>query len=384
MQKIVKYKTADNELRYEFQLYLGIDPQTGRKKRTRRRGFKTKKSAELALSRLKLELANKGTLKRDNNILFSKVYNEWFEQYVNTVRESTYTKTQGMFNKHILPAFGDKRIRTITIDQVQRAVNKWFKATSKNYKRWYNYTVAVFEFAIKRGYMTDKNPAKFITMPHKEDVSGDAPENFWNKQELAIFFSHIDRASQPETYTLFRLLAWGGLRRGEILALTWNDLNLKGGTLRINKTLTQGEKGKQIVQAPKTRKSRRTIVLDPKTLELLKRWRAIQKRNYMALGFNTMHKDQLIFASRTNTHKSLNTPAKWLNKILKTCDFKPITVHGFRHSHASALFAAGATIKEVQERLGHQDVTTTLNIYTHVTKDQNKRAVEKLVNYLNF
>ena len=61
-----------------------------------------------------------------------------------------------------------------------------------------------------------------------------------------------------------------------------------------------------------------------------------------------------------------------------------ITIHGFRHSHASAMFAAGATIKEVQERLGHEDVETTLNIYTHVTDQQNKEAVQKLVNFLDF
>ncbi|CAI2680574.1 Tyrosine recombinase XerC [Apilactobacillus kunkeei] len=63
---------------------------------------------------------------------------------------------------------------------------------------------------------------------------------------------------------------------------------------------------------------------------------------------------------------------------------KKITVHGFRHSHSSALFAAGATIKEVQERLGHEDAQTTMNIYTHVTSKQNKNAVKKLSSYLNF
>lgn len=110
-----------------FQLYMGIDPQTGNKKRTRRRGFKTKKEATLALSRLQLELENKSSLPTENNILFSEVYSEWYDQYQNTVRESTLARTDGMFQNHILPALGNKRIRTITIKQVQSAVNKWFK-----------------------------------------------------------------------------------------------------------------------------------------------------------------------------------------------------------------------------------------------------------------
>lgn len=382
--KINEYKSKNGERRYGFQIYLGVDPQTGKKKTTRRAGFKTKKSAELALSRLKLEIANKGAIEKDNNVLFSKVYHEWYQQYINTVRESTYARTAGMFDNHILPIFGDKRIRTITTTQVQKAVNKWFKEVTYNYKRWYNYVVAVIDFALKRGYMDGKNPAKLITLPKKPDKYGDQPENFWSKQELATFFSLIDQKEQPEQYALFRLLAFGGLRRGEVLALTWGDLNTSSNTLRINKTLTQGMKGKQIIQAPKTHKSRRTIILDPKTMEILKHWRVAQKRRYMALGINTMNKDQLIFATRYNTHKVLNCPSKWLRALIKDTDLKPITIHGFRHSHASALFAGGASIKEVQDRLGHEDAQTTLNVYTHVTKDQNKEAVDKLVNYLDF
>ena len=92
----------------------------------------------------------------------------------------------------------------------------------------------------------------------------------------------------------------------------------------------------------------------------------------------------MIFASSKNSYKSLDQPWKWLSKIIRANKLKKITVHGFRHSHASALFSAGASIKEVQERLGHEDVQTTMNVYTHVTAKQNKNAVDKLSSYLNF
>nr|WP_252898930.1 tyrosine-type recombinase/integrase [Secundilactobacillus odoratitofui] len=129
----------------------------------------------------------------------------------------------------------------------------------------------------------------------------------------------------------------------------------------------------------------RVISLDPQTTDVLKHWRSQQRRMFLELGFNTMNTDQLIFANTKNRFKSLNMPAKWLTKIIDDNHLEPrITVHGFRHSHASALFSAGASIKEVQTRLGHEDAQTTLNIYTHVTKNQEKAAVEKLVNYLNF
>ncbi|RRG11055.1 MAG: site-specific integrase [Lactobacillus sp.] len=386
MVNIKGYQTSNGQKRYEFQLYTGTNSQTGKQERTRRRGFKTKKEANIALSKLRLQLTRSEHPEKANNIPFSEVYKEWYVQYIHTVRESTFARTEGMFDNHILPEFGNKRIRTITADQIQKAVNKWYKQTTYNYKRWYNYTASVLDFGKRRGYINrwEPNPARMIVMPKKHDDFDDKPENFWSKQELETFFNLIDKEKQPEQYALFRLLAFGGLRRGEILALKWSDLNTTECTVSIQRTLTQGRKGKQIVQPPKTHKSRRKIILDSRTMNILKHWRLIQQQRYLKLGINTINNDQLMFANRYNRHKVLNCPSKWLHALIDGTSLKPITVHGFRHTHASALFAGGASIKEVQDRLGHQDAQTTLNIYTHVTKDQNKEAVIKLASYLNF
>ena len=383
MASITSYTTGNGDKRYMIQVYQGLDPQTGKPKRVKRRGFRTKKEATLEANRLELAIAQ-GDLQKENNILFKTVYEQWYQGYINTVRVSTYARTAGMFDNHILPAFGNKRIRTITIAQVQTAVNKWFKETTYNYKRWYNYTVAIFEYALAHGYMTGDNPAKKVTLPKQIESWGEKPENFWDKRTLTQFFSYIDPINDLEKFTLFRVLAFAGVRRGECLALEWDDINFSQSTMRINKTLTQGIRGKQIVQAPKTKAGRREITLDTKTLSYLKKWRMEQKRVYLMLGHNTLQPHQLIFANTKNGFKSLNTPAKWLNKIIRDHDLKPITVHGFRHTSASMLFIAGASIKEVQTRLGHEDAQTTLNIYTHVTQAQDNEASEKLARYLDF
>ena len=383
MATIKQYQTKNAATRYEIVVYGGRDPLTDKKRWIHKRGFRTKKEATLAASRITVK-ADEGGLITGVKKSFSQVYEEWYAGYINTVRESTYARTRGMFNNHILPYFGKRGIQDITAAQLQRAVNLWAKEATRNYKRWFNYVAAVLEYAVRQGYIS-LNPAKRVVAPKRQDTAGDKPENFWDKAELETFFSYLDPEHEPEQYTLFRVLAFGGLRRGECLALTWNDIDFTAGTIRVNKTLTQGVKGHQIVQAPKTKKGRRTVPMDPATMAALKRWRLRQMQKYMALGINTNQPDQLVFATRFNTHKYLNQPEKWLKQIEDAHNIQHrITVHGFRHSHASALFAAGATIKEVQERLGHEDVQTTLNVYTHVTKNQNQEAVEKLTAYLGF
>lgn len=383
MAKVQKYIKKDGTTAFMFRAYLGIDPQTGKAKRTTRRGFTTEKQARLEMKQIEFKASQGQTVIHECNKTFQQVYEEWYQSYINTVRESTWNRTAGMFSNHILPALGKYRIRTITTAQCQTSLNKWYKQTTRNYKRWFNYVQSIFEYGIHQGYINN-NPAKQVIMPKKHEKTGKELPNFWDKEQLKIFFNHIDPDKELEKYTLFRVLAFTGVRRGECLALTWGDLDIQKKTLSINKTLTQGIKGKQIIQATKTKKGTRTISIDSTTMYYLKLWKLEQRKSLLMLGFNATKKEQLMFVTKNNTFKSLNTPAKWLKKIINKSGLPKITVHGFRHSHASALFAAGATIKEVQERLGHEDAQTTLNIYTHVTQKQDQEAVQKLVNFLNF
>ncbi|MCT3034844.1 site-specific integrase [Pediococcus parvulus] len=383
MAQINKYQLKNGDTRYMFKLYTGINPATGKKSNTTRRGFKTQKEATLALSRLELEINDKGSLPKENNILFSEVYKEWHTQHINRIEESTDDKIVSLFKNHVLPAFGNKRVRSITTHECQRVLNRWFKEVTLNYKRWFTYTKKVLNFAVKQGYI-QQNPADLVTMPLKKADTGDKPENFWDKEELTTFFKCLDKKKQPEQFTWFRLLAFTGLRKGEALALTWEDIDFNNSTLRVNKNLGKGYHGHLYLKAPKTRASRRTIELDPITLSTLKKWRMEQRELYLMHGINTLHDKQLLFAANKNTFLSENTPRMWLVRVIEANNLKPITTHGFRHTHCSALFSAGATLKEVQVRLGHSDIQTTMNVYAHVTKDQNVEAVSKLASYLDF
>ena len=389
MTEIKKYTKKDGTTAYKFRVYLGTDPRTGKDVTPKRSGFKTKNSAKAALRKLEFDFSNGNSevTAKPVNYTFEQVYNEWFDGYKNTVRVSTWYKKKKIFENHMLPAFGKYRIKSITPHQIQKELNKWFDETTNNFKPWFYYTSALFNYAIMQGYITD-NPCKRVVLPKKTEYEDDFP-NFWDKNQLKTFFSYIYPDKEPERYTLFRVLAFTGIRRGECLALRWDDFDAKKKTLSIERTLTQGEGGKQIIQNTKTRKSKRTLSLDDTTVATLKKWRVIDRKILLHYGFNINDKDQLIFHSRTNNFKSLNTPKKWLDLITKRMKadkviLPKLTIHGFRHTHASALFSAGATIKEVQERLGHADAQTTLNIYVHVTKNQNKEVAKKLVNFLDF
>lgn len=379
---IKKYKLKNGELRYKFGIYTGIDKQTGRKTNTTRSGFKTKKEAVLAASKLEIELSE-GKIEKSKDIKYGDVYQEWLPAYENTVRESTLLSTTNIFKNHILNHFSDKKINTITVSEIQTIVNKWFDIAPVNFKKWFYYTGKIFEYAIKMGYL-DKNPCRLVTLPKNKKEFAEKKLLFWDKRQLDTFFKCLYDMDDDKKFVFFRLLAFSGMRRGECLALTWEDINFKENTIDINKTISQGINRYQVINPPKTKKSMRKIIMDQKTMDYLYKWKMEQRKQMLNYGFNTLNKKQMIFTTRNNTMLPLSAPSKWLKLVISKYDLPSIKIHGFRHSHASALFASGATIKEVQERLGHEDAQTTLNVYTHVTSNQNKDVVVKLESYLGF
>lgn len=379
---IKEYTTKKKEKLYMFQIYIGVDPLTGKELRTTRRGFKTQKEAELALARLKLQI-NSGTFRKQQAETYQDLYEIWIENYEKTVEESTFVKTVGIFRNHILPAMGLYKIDKINIDVCQRHVNDW--ATSlKKFRIVKSYASKVLDFAIKRGYIQN-NPFTLVDMPKPSkkpvDFSEEEFENFYTREQLLTFLSCLKQEQNFKAYTLFRLLAYSGMRKGEALALTWKDLNFKTNEIRINKALSRGKNNRMYVKSTKTGISR-TIKMDKGTMDTLNEWKKQQKQDYLILGYNTLQPKQLVFSNERNEFLQPTKTRKWLQQILTKYNLPKITTHGFRHTHCSLLFEAQATIKEVQDRLGHTDVKTTMDIYTHVTQRAKKEAIQKFEKYL--
>ncbi|MGE7772297.1 tyrosine-type recombinase/integrase [Viridibacillus arvi] len=381
---IESYKLINGEKRYQFQIYIGTDSLTGKQKRTTKRGFKTFKEAELALARIKLEI-DKGTYQKQQPETYQDIYNLWVKQYENTVEESTFVKTTGIFKNHILPAMSCYKIEKISIDVCQRHVYEWSNKLKK-FRMVKSYAAKVLDFAIKRGYI-HTNPFNLVDMPtalkKKQASTEEKKENFYTREQLIDFLSCFEKENNVKAYTLFRLLAFSGMRKGEALALTWNDLDFKTNEIRIKKALSRGKDNNLYVKSTKTGVAR-TVKMDERTMVILKEWRKKQKQDYLMLGFNTMKAGQLVFNNETNDFLQPTKTRKWIVQVQTKYNLDTITTHGLRHTHCSLLFEAGASIKEVQDRLGHSDVQTTMNIYAHVTEKAKEAAIQKFESYINF
>ena len=381
-EMIKQYEKKDGTKAWLFKLYLGINESTGKKMWTTRRGFKTKKACQLAQNRLIVDVQENGFQKQRTDT-FQEVYDLWFEQYKDTVRESTWCKTEEMFRLHILPQFGSKKLASVKVLFCQKTLNEWFKTVPSRYTHLKSYAAKVFEYGITLEIIT-KNPMKSTTNPiEKKEYVEDNKLNFYSKEELKTFLSYTKELKNPMAHVFFYLLAFSGMRKGEALALQWKDINLEDNTVSINKTLTRGAKGRLIIVPPKTKKSARTISLDPQTIVVLKQWRSNQRIDSMKFGYNTLQPDQLLFPNTSNALMQPSRSRKWLNSIYnKHSNLKQITTHGLRHTHCSLLFESGASLKEVQERLGHTDIKVTMNIYAHVTQKKKDETAMKFADFM--
>ncbi|WP_164505135.1 tyrosine-type recombinase/integrase [Companilactobacillus hulinensis] len=381
MTEIKKYITDNGTTAYKFRAYLGIDERTGKEVKVRRAGIKTKREAKLMLSKLELEFSKRG-FNQLSTSTFEEVYKKWFETYKTTVKESTYSKTEEHFTLHILPEIGNIRIDRLKTIHVQEAVTKWFNEKLTRYKRFLNYVYRVLDWAYKMQIIDDNVASRVIVPVNKEQIKT-TKKNYYDLEELTQFFKCLHDIDNPQADMYFRLLAFTGMRKGESLALTWNDVNFETSQISITKTQSQGEHGRLLITTPKTDTSNRTVDVDAKTMQMLKAWRIEQHKQLLMLGFNSIKPDQLVFASIKNKMHNPIKPRNWLQLVITRFDLKQITVHGFRRTYATLAFESGATIKEVQAQLGHANYKTTANIYVEVTKKQSRETANKFAKYVN-
>lgn len=373
--RILKYTLKSGATRYMIKGYIGTDQATGKQIRVTRQGFKTYTEAEQRLSKYLADNGasiEKAAAEKANRKTVLDTFNLWFPLYRTTVKESTAAKTLQKFEKHILPVFGDYYISRLPVDKVQDFVTV-LAGQMASYDKVVAYFQKLIRFAKVQGY-TDNNPFAKVVMPNVKHKSK-RRKNYYEKDELLEFLAAA-RQTNLKTYTYFLILGSTGLRRGEALALKWSDIDFKNNILKVNRTVALGINNKQIVQTPKTPKSRRAVPISDHLKDTLLAFKAERAKQ-------SIHR-QYIFGSFKDEPPYPARVYDWQKKVYQQAPgLRHITIHGFRHSFASLLIEQDKSIKptDLQHLLGHEKVTTSLDIYTHVTKkgtDKVTRAINDL------
>ena len=378
---IQEYKLKDGSKRYLVKVYLGLDSITGKRITTTRRGYKTKKEASLAEARLKLDYENNSYIGKTQKYKFKQVYELFLIEHKNTVKPGTYATTKRYANLHILPKIGNKPMDSFTVMDCQKLVNQWAEYfNSAKYPK--GITQQVFDYAIKMDIIQD-NPMRKVKLPKRKGVINEISK-YYTTEELKHFFECLDDYNNLKFSAFFRILAFTGMRKGEALALEWSDIDFEKKLVYIKKGVSLDENDKPIISTPKTKKSVRTVSIDNETVSVLKRWKLEQAKVLMKKGINSLNKHQLLFTYEDNKLYRPCYVNDWLDTIIKTYNLKKITIHGFRHSHCSLLFEMRTPIQVVQERLGHSNIKTTMDIYTHVTEKQRDEIADNFAKYVSF
>lgn len=371
---IKKYLTKDGETRYMLQAYLGVDPLTGKQRRTTRRGFKTQKEAKKAERELLLSIEENGFTDRSSKPTFKEVADLWLESYETTVKPTTYQNTKNYLEAIIENHFKDIRLESVSVAMMQKIVID----LSKKYVAYLSQLSIinrVFKYAVHLDII-QTNPVDRIIRPKQQKSRKE--KIALTKEELKQFLTLAKKDARPVLYTAWHTLAYTGLRRGELLGLEWSDIDFENKTISVNKTLVTVN-GSLYTQSPKTKRSTRTISLDDSTIQVLKNWKLEQKKQFFKNGVKS--KDIVI----TNIKGSYLDFAYFrdeLKKFLSTHNLKRFSVHSLRHTHASLLFEAGIEPKTISDRLGHSNIQTTLNMYTHLNDKQRSDVADRLLKFL--
>lgn len=377
---IKEYMTNGGKKRYKFSIYVCKDKSTGESIQIRKRGYKTLEEAKKAYLDYQNDIiSGEYSPNVDAHIKFNKFIDEWLPIYRPTVKESTYATTLRIIDNHIRKELGECFLDRITVRTCDKAVKKWFKNSPIVFKRYVMYTSKILDYAISLE-LIKSNPMRKVILPkvkreHKEF------DQFYTKSELDDFLFWAKDYSF-KAYAFFRLLAYSGIRKGEALALQWKDIDLAHNTITIERTESKGINDRLMITTPKTSNAYRTIHVQHETLQVLTEWRKQQTSNLIRLGENVFNPEQLVFSNTNNQMLDPYTVDKWNRAICSKHHLRRIKVHGFRHTHASLCFEAGLSMEDVKNRLGHAKISTTMDVYTHVTKTKEKESAEQFNRFM--
>lgn len=330
-----------------------FEDEHGNKKKKAKRGFLTKREA--------LEFEATYVVGKVEKSPLQMTMNEFIELYKgdkkNRIRSTTVANKSGLINRFIIPYLGKKRI-----DQLKPPdIIKWQNMIlGMGYKPTYvktinNQLVAILNHAV-RYYDLSDNPCHKVGSIGKKNAER---MKFWTLDQFNIFIKSVQN---PIYYTAFNVLFYTGIRVGELIALTIEDIDFEEHHIQVNKS-AQIFQGELLVSEPKTPKSNRIITIPNFLTKIL--------QAYIELLYLPDKQDRIFPTGKAQL-------AKYIAKHCEQTGIPKIRVHDLRHSHASLLIEQNFQPLVIQERLGHEKIETTLGTYAHLYPNKQYQVCEKL------
>lgn len=313
-------------------------------------------------------------------VKFEAFANQWFEEYAKINMRSTTIERMKQLKNRTYKFLGHIYIGKMTIRDVQNFVN--FLSTSaksesngqplsrKTVVHYLSFVSDVLSYAVRLNIIHD-NPCRNVVIP--KNLEGTHVKSVYSIEETILFLEQLDKLAPVKYNTFFKLLIFGGLRRSEALGLEWKDINFKTNFISIRRASNYTKEKGIYTDKTKTRNSERIIQLPDELILQLKNFKSEQDIFKAELGSKWVENDR-IFIKWNGEPMNNQTPYGWLKEFCEKQNLPFYGIHTFRHLHASLLINAGVDIVAVSNSLGHSNVSTTLNIYSHAFNDMKSKT----------
>jgi integrase len=347
-----------------------VSYKDGDKYKTKTKGkFRTKKECEIAAAELEKKLHIGDDINAGDQY-FADYMRNWFEVYKKGKHSLVHDRTIELSVKLVETHFPGVRMKELTPEMYQRFLNEFAEnhATGTVKKR-HTYIRACIKRAIKNGVISRDPTDEAIVKGKKDDKAEEL--KYLNFEEVKSLVTEVKKDMQPKFISRYIILfaIATGARFAEIIGLTWDCVDFEKQTIIINKTWDY--KDFHDFSDTKNYQSKRTITIDKDTCDMLRFLK--NNQNKLALQTGLRNTNNLCFV---DTKMELVTPDavnKTLKKLCKRIGAAEITSHGLRHTHASMLLYQGVNIKYVSRRLGHKDIVTTLQTYSHILDEMDQK-----------
>lgn len=354
-------------------IYLGMENGKKRQKWVTVHG--SKKDAERELRRLLHEM-DTGSFVEPSKLTVAEYLERWLNEYASAqVTPGTFDRYRGIVRNHFIPLLGRIPLTKLKPIDIQKAYAESLERGRRGGGPLSPNTVGTHHLVLHsaletavRWELIARNPADAVTPPRKQ------------RKEMQVLDEEgvldlLSRAKTNRYYLPFVVGVMTGLRRGEILALRWSDVDLDAGTATVVRSLTE-VRGRLVFGQPKSAKGRRTVKLLPDVTSALKRHRAAQAETRLMYG-PEYHDGDLIFCLPNGDPIRPSRLTGAFRYLVKKAGLR-LRLHDLRHTHATLLLRQGVNPKIVSERLGHATVGLTLDTYSHVLPDMQDGAVQLL------